>query len=450
MPDAAHRWQYGSVISNQVNDVHPPLYYLLFHTIASIWPGDFSPLVGLSLNLGVHLATMVVVALMIYLLTKNGFLSLMTSLAWGLSIGGLTSMLFIRMYHLMGLLVVLLTYLLLAYFRIQSNWKFALVLPIFATIVAGSLTHYYFYIIAGLLVAVTCLTLLLARAYAKTFALGLTALGAVGAAWTLFPAVFTHVTQSNRGIEVLANANDGTITENLMKYVAFIQEDLLANIPLVVILGSLVVVVLILTFTAKGFLIQARISQAAMLILPTLAYIFIVQNLSHYQTARYIFPIYPLMVIIMSLALYYSLYNLFNRSTASFVISITVPILLGFGFYVGTVDFQYVEQGELNAAVEQVPQQNVIVFAQKRWQIAQYSGQIAHYDKVYPMVLTSTDSDALPVLDEDQVGQALTVFVSNPDLDQEKLIESVLDKYSLQSAQVIYQWDELTVYQFNP
>lgn len=450
MPAADHHFQYGSVISNQVNDVHPPLYYLLFHTVASIWPGDFSPLVGLSLNLMAHMATMIVLGLIIHLLTRNNYLSLITSLAWGLSLGGLSSLLFIRMYHLMGFFVVALLYLLLAYFRMTSKWKYLLLIPIFASIVAGSLTHYYFYIIAGLLVAVTCLALLVSKAYAGTFALGSSAAGAVVAAWAIFPAVWTHITQSSRGVEVLANANDGTLTENLLKYVHFIQEDLWANVSLVIIVGCLVLMGIILLVNSKRLLTKTAVLQAAIFTIPTVGYILFVQNLSHYQTARYIFPIYPLIVIMMILVLYYSLRNLVNKPLATALVFISTLVLLGFGFHVGTVDFQYVEQSQLQAKVDQLPHQNAMVFAQKRWQIAQYSGQIARYDQVYPMVLTSADSSALPALEEEQVGQDLTVFVSNPDLDQEQLVQSILDTYSLQSAQVIYQWKELTVYQFSP
>src|SRR5699024_12759765 len=86
-----------------------------FHTIASFWQGGFSPMVGLTLNLGTHIATENVLFFSFYYLTKNFYLSIFAGLFWGLSIGGLSSMLFIRRYHLMGFFVIILLYLLLRY-----------------------------------------------------------------------------------------------------------------------------------------------------------------------------------------------------------------------------------------------------------------------------------------------------------------------------------------------
>ena len=38
----AERFKYGSVIFNQKNDVHPPLFYAILHTICSFFPNTFS------------------------------------------------------------------------------------------------------------------------------------------------------------------------------------------------------------------------------------------------------------------------------------------------------------------------------------------------------------------------------------------------------------------------
>ncbi|XJS10769.1 hypothetical protein ACF3NG_00400 [Aerococcaceae bacterium WGS1372] len=449
MPDAAHRFQYGSVISNQVNDVHPPLYYILFHTLSSIWPGEFSPLVGVSLNILSHLGTVLVIGVIIYLLTHNGLLALGTSLFWGLSIGGLSSMLFIRMYHLMGFLVVLLTYLLLVYVRNYSKWQYLLLIPIYITILAGSLTHYYFYIIACFLIVMTCLIFFISKAYAKGFAVGVIALGAVGGAWAFFPAIFTHITQSNRGVEVLTNANDGNLTENLLKYLNFIQEDLWADIPLVIFVAILLIIGTLLVYGSRRRLSKDTLLHSLILILPTGGYIVLVQDLSHYHTARYIYPIYPLIIMISSLTLYYSLRTIVNKKTATVVISLCITLTLALGFKSKVVDFQYHEQGQLNETLASLPNDNAMIFTQKRWQIAEYSVQLAQYEKVYPMVLVSEEPDALPVLQEDQVGEDLTVFVSNPDLEMGQLVQSIQEKYSLNAADVIYQTDDSTVYQFS-
>lgn len=159
MPNHATRFEFGSVMSNQANDVHPPLYYLLFHTIASLWHGGFSPLVGLTLNLGAHFATAIVIALLIHFLTKNKSLSIIAGLFWGVSIGGLSSLLFVRMYHLMGFFVISLLYLLIRYIHSSKVHTVIMLVPIFIVTLLGALTHYYFYLYAFFIIAVTCLGL---------------------------------------------------------------------------------------------------------------------------------------------------------------------------------------------------------------------------------------------------------------------------------------------------
>mgnify|MGYP000334027662 CR=1 FL=1 len=45
------RFQYGTVTRMQTYDVHPPFYYLLLHTVCSLFPGRFSKWSGIGLNI---------------------------------------------------------------------------------------------------------------------------------------------------------------------------------------------------------------------------------------------------------------------------------------------------------------------------------------------------------------------------------------------------------------
>lgn len=49
--DSGDAFSYVSVYDNQVHDVHPPLYYMLLHTVCSLFKGNFSKWFGLSINL---------------------------------------------------------------------------------------------------------------------------------------------------------------------------------------------------------------------------------------------------------------------------------------------------------------------------------------------------------------------------------------------------------------
>lgn len=44
-------WDFTNVWANQARDVHPPFYYALLHIICGLFPGKFSIMMGISLNL---------------------------------------------------------------------------------------------------------------------------------------------------------------------------------------------------------------------------------------------------------------------------------------------------------------------------------------------------------------------------------------------------------------
>ena len=50
LPRRKHRFDYASVYYNQTQDVHPPLFYFLLHTVCSLFPGSFTKWTGLGMN----------------------------------------------------------------------------------------------------------------------------------------------------------------------------------------------------------------------------------------------------------------------------------------------------------------------------------------------------------------------------------------------------------------
>lgn len=60
-------FNYASVYYNQRGDVHPPLFYILLHTVCSVFQGSFSKWFGLGINILFMLLTM----RMLYMLCKE-------------------------------------------------------------------------------------------------------------------------------------------------------------------------------------------------------------------------------------------------------------------------------------------------------------------------------------------------------------------------------------------
>lgn len=98
-----NRFNYASVYYNQRGDVHPPFFYLLLHTICSLFPGLFSKWLGIALNSMIGVICLVV----LYRFGKENLdetCGLLLVISYGFSCAFVSSVLFIRMYMLLTLL----------------------------------------------------------------------------------------------------------------------------------------------------------------------------------------------------------------------------------------------------------------------------------------------------------------------------------------------------------
>lgn len=102
------RFQYGLVKQVQSWDVHPPMYYWVFHTVASFVPGVFSKWIGLSVNLFFHGINLCLLAWLTYLVSKKDWIMiLLVNLLYGFSPAAMSGVVFIRMYEMLTTFVLL-------------------------------------------------------------------------------------------------------------------------------------------------------------------------------------------------------------------------------------------------------------------------------------------------------------------------------------------------------
>ena len=113
------RFSYLSVYFNVKDDNHPPLHFMLLHTMSSLFPGTIVPMLGCVINLLAILGCMICFLRLGLLLEEGGLLpkgyggilGVGASLLYGLSAGGIATALLIRMYGLMTFFCVALFYL---------------------------------------------------------------------------------------------------------------------------------------------------------------------------------------------------------------------------------------------------------------------------------------------------------------------------------------------------
>ena len=135
------------VYENQVNDVHPPLYYLLLRINMELAKEKFSLWTGIGLNIIIY----IFITFFMYLILKKLFKednyatekSAILAFASSVILGSLSNVIYIRMYALLTLEILITTYLHIK-LKESENIKPKILIEIGITVLAGLLTHYYY------------------------------------------------------------------------------------------------------------------------------------------------------------------------------------------------------------------------------------------------------------------------------------------------------------------
>ncbi|MGO4936269.1 hypothetical protein ACTQ54_01290 [Fundicoccus sp. Sow4_H7] len=445
-PTAEVRFAYDSVIYNQIQDVHPPLYYFFIHTISSFFPGVFTKWIGLSFNGFVHLLIFLVLLMLLKQLSDKKWVALIGASFWALSKGALSSAVFIRMYHLLTLWEVILLYLLVLYVSKLFNQK-SLLFGLALICYFGGLTHYYFYIYAFLLVAVACIYLFLQGRWKDGIQVGLVALLGIGLALASFPTVFTHLFASNRGVEVLENANQFQLDRS-NPFLVFIKQELLLNIRLryVVLLGIILAVFMVFYFYKRRQFSQ--ISGFVLVMLPTLLYILLIQELSHYQTPRYIYSVYPMIIVSLVLLLYYGLKGIFSLINITFIAEYFVNIVLAIGiiFSLTTTlpEYLFLYKPSLVSLIENSTDQTIFVLSDQYWKVAREVDDLPYFYKVYASVITNSLTNLPEQVEEDKL---YVLMQPNEKNDYQKVVHSIAAKYQMEVVTEVFVEQDEILYQ---
>lgn len=329
------RFAYDSVIYNQEQDVHPPLFYLLLHTICSIFYGTFSKWTGLGLNLFIFLLIELALFKLAKSLTQDLTAAFFTVAMYGFSIGAVDTITYIRMYALLTLWVILFIY---AHRWIwesgknvvgEATWKDTLLL--FLLTVLGTLTQYYFLIFAFFFCGCTCLYLLTSKQWKSMLRYGLFEVLGVVFSGLLFPAMWSHLISGNLGKEMIANMKAGEgWNEHLRKFLDICDQDILfgywkyikliAGIALAVYLVKTLLFNVHLSYAAEektlkiwtepvvdGHLNIQFSSPASMvwvMAITCVCYIATIARIAPWQADRYIMCIFPCIAFFAILLLY--------------------------------------------------------------------------------------------------------------------------------------------------
>lgn len=305
--DGSDAFDYLSVYFNVKDDNHPPVHFMLLHTMSSVFQRTLSPWLGCTINL-------VCLGITLWLLLRLGRqladifdlegkgrqLGILAVLLYGMSTGALASVLLIRMYCLLSCLCVAL---LSVHVKKWKNREFDKKNKgLIALTVLGFLTQYFFLFYCILLAAVTAVILLYHRRKKEFLCYVRSMVIAAVIGLGLFPFAISDVFSSGRGTEALENLASGLsgYGQRLLSFGQILADRTVGG-PL--FLGGCAVGVILLLGQLIRTIRAGKLELTAMSVIPVVGYFLLASRMSPYLVDRYIMPLFPFAALLLALLL---------------------------------------------------------------------------------------------------------------------------------------------------
>lgn len=447
-----HRVDYGNVWDNQREDVHPPFYYVLIHTICSFLPGVFDKWIGISVNL----ACVVICDILLYLLARtisgSSRMGLIAAFAGGFSLLAINMVLFIRMYAMLTIFFLALALLFAVYYeRERLDAKFCILLWIIA--VGGTMTQYYYLMYLFFL----CLFFgihLLKKKEARNVLCYLGALGAAGITCiAIFPDMLRQIFGgSNRGKEAFENlVSQGNYISYLKEYGRIINEQLFGGfLPIVLLLLALAGIAALWKKAGdwkqnpKKWLFRGRV---AMIAFGCAGYFFLVVKIAPYRTLRYIMPMGGMLLFLLIYAFCRFLGHAFgpgHREKIDLSVLLLCIVLSAVGQIRTGAVYTFADTNAYVEAAERYQEEQAVYVYNRKWKIPSSRRELLQYGE-FAFV---KKKDVRELMSERQ-DETLVVYLMK-DMDNEELIDLIYQGNPKFTAhEKIYENTYANVYYFH-
>lgn len=320
---AEDAFNYLSVYFNVKDDNHPPLHFMLLHTMSSVFRERISPFLGCFLNILAVLGCCLCFLALGTLLERHGIVpagygrmgGICASLLYGASTGAIATALLIRMYGLMTFFCVALFYLHVRKWLEKGfekrNGR------LLAVTVLGFLTQYFFLFFCLALAAATVGLLAARKRYRELKVYIRTMILSAILGLAAFPFAIQDVLASGRGVEALQNLGQGFsgYWVRLASFGAMLVKGSFGSLPLgIAALVLLAIALLAARRKRRGTAVgQTERADAAshgesralliLLLVPCTCYFLLAARMSPYLVDRYIMPLFAFSAVCLTLLL---------------------------------------------------------------------------------------------------------------------------------------------------
>lgn len=331
------RGNFSPVYNNQRDDVHPPLFYFLLRLGMELTPEHFTKWTGLILNIIIAAINTVVMYLVVRRLVDSGSgnaraeqqttikaVILTAVVALGLAMIG--TVMYIRMYMLLTLMVSITTYLYLKLLETKSLQP-RLLVGIGIVQLLGALTQYYYWFYVVALFGFMAVHYLRQKRYKEWWVYFATVVGSGLISLLIWPHSIAHMFFGYRGEGVMATLlQPFTLLENLWTYAGVLNEHVFHKLLFIIVLILMLVGGYALIKQKKIKVGEVQSQRLLMVIVPTLFYLLIVAAASPFETLRYIAPVCGVMVVLVMYGLWVLAESVWGKKKGNIVMGIFLVI----------------------------------------------------------------------------------------------------------------------------
>lgn len=358
--DSNHTFSFGSVFYNLSVDNQPPFYFIVIHTICSLFPGEFSRWFGIVPNL----IFFVLVQLTLYAiglrLFKKEAAALAVCLLFGSCWGTVNNVMLLRMYVMLTFFALLSFYVHLCFLEEAGEGVFSkkTLLLIYVYSICGFLTHYYYLIYASYLFFGTVILLIFYQKKSVITRYFLTLVGALLSCIVINPCIIPQFigTAGEHGANTWHNLVQPDFVYRVTVMSKLISQDLIGHKARIFILLILFLFIAKIVLDSKKICPPADISDTItaswekenrifslsihfntiqpgifLAAFTSVAYFLTVSKIVPHYENRYMYIIYPLIIICLFSVLHGLLKGIKLKQGLSIVI--TVLLLLGLNIH---------------------------------------------------------------------------------------------------------------------
>lgn len=436
-------FSYGSVWYNQSQDVHPPLYYALLHTVCSFSPDVFSKYSGLLINLLLLPLITVVLFLISKSLLKNDFLAFGVCVFYGLSNGAVTNALFVRMYVMATLLVLCCALWHIKAVQGSDRTVFHYIM-LCALTVTGALTHYYFLIFALFSGIFYCIYGLCKRKYSEVIKYIITMAAAAALSLLIFPYMFDHIFYGYQGQTAFDNIFFLTdYMKRIMGMCIHLVRQLLGGpVGIVILAGMFIIMPLYAALKHKVCRIVVA-PEMWYLLTATVGYMMIVAKIGIYRIARFFFPVYPAVAVI-AVWLLWQIWGMCAARKNQFRIVLALCLLLPLGTFMCRVDTLYQENGRNRELLLQSEVKSCLYVSNEADRgIYGKVGNLTVFDEIFYITYDRIKNLSY---ETDQMPKSVILYCAPGDLDGEMMAEEVAAYLSAEKCVYLCEEDGADIY----